>query len=89
MDNGKVFKNRGEILGLHSYYSTWPTIVNSSRPWVGREVGGGRGDFEGTEMKNFQMPSEIICEYEVSFKLGNGKGFKNKGKIRERNQLTH
>ena len=58
-------------------------------------VFGKRGEFRGggiskKKMQTSQIPYQIESMQEVSYKLDNGKGFKNRGKIRDRNldQLT-
>ena len=40
-------------------------------------------------MKTYKRPSQNKSMYEVSSKSDNGKGFKIRGKIRERNQPTN
>ena len=53
---------------------------------IGGEFGGG-GEFR-KQIKTSQFPSQNKSIYEVSSKSDNGKGFKNRGKIRERNWLN-
>ena len=45
------------------------------------------GNFEKKNMKTYKMASQNKSMFEVSTKSDYGKGFKNKGKITERNQL--
>ena len=57
-------------------------MLKNRRKIVGKGVGG--GNFE-EEIETYKMPRQNKSMYEVSFKSDNGKGFKNRGKIRERN----
>ena len=56
------------------------------------EGGGGKGQIQKglgrnfeKKMKTYKMPTQNKSMYEVSSKSDNGKGFKNRGKIRKRN----
>ena len=51
--------------------------------------GGGGSEISREKIKTFKMPPQNKSIYEVSSKSGKRKGFKNRGKIKERNHPTN